>query len=118
MKDTKATTLFTLCNMAEQRRLTNSTIKSVMSSIWPRKKAISRQDIFYIRTKVKEMTPILRANPEYESFKEHANDSALLDGLDDELDIGDDLASELARDLWLEVHTLPFGLMAIGARHY
>ena len=89
--------------MAETGRLTSSTIKRVIRPVWPKKKDITPENVFYIKVKVMKMLPALRANPEYDSFKEVVNDSVLLDGIDDELDLDDDMAHELAKQMWLDV---------------
>ena len=66
-------------------------------------KDITTNDVFYIRDKVKKLMPTLRANPEYDAFKEAANDSELLAGIDNEMDIDDDMAHQLAKETWLDI---------------
>jgi hypothetical protein len=51
------------------------------------------------------LLPVLRFNPSYENFKEAANDKDFLGGIDDEIDIEDDTANEIARELWLDTLT-------------
>ena len=46
--------------------------------------------------------PILRENPDFESFCENVNDSELLDGIDNEIDMGDDDVSKMAKEFWLD----------------
>jgi hypothetical protein len=47
--------------------------------------------------------PVLRFNPSYDLSKEAANVSAFLGGIDDEIDIDNDTANKIARDLWLDI---------------
>jgi hypothetical protein len=46
---------------------------------------------------------VLRFNPFYDLSKEAANDFAFLGGIDDEIDINNDNANKIARDLWLDI---------------
>jgi hypothetical protein len=46
--------------------------------------------------------PVLRFNPSYDLSKEAANISAFLGGIDDEIDIDNDTANKIARNLWLD----------------
>jgi hypothetical protein len=46
---------------------------------------------------------VLRFNPSYNLSKEAANVSAFLGGMDDEIDIDNDTANKIARDLWLDI---------------
>ncbi len=49
------------------------------------------------------LLPLLRQNPSYDSLKEAANVSAFLGGIGDEIDIDNDTANNIARDLWLDI---------------
>ena len=89
--------------MAENGELKASTIKMMLRPIWPVHKDITDRDEFNIRAKVMKLIPVLRANSEYEQFKEAANDSELLTGIDNELDIDDDMAHQLAKPTWLDL---------------
>ena len=92
IKAISSSKIFTLCSMAENGKLKPSTIKSVLRpiSIWPVNKDITgKKDVFYLWVKVMKLLPVLRANPEYDQFKEAVNDSELLTGIDNELDIDD-----------------------------
>ena len=71
--------------------------------IWPVHKDFDGRDVFYIRAKIMKLMPVLRANPEYEQFKELVNDSMLLTGIDNKLDIDDDMAHQLAKQTWLDL---------------
>ena len=90
--------MFTLCNMGDNGRLTAASIKRIIQPIWPKKKDISATDVFYIRLKVNTFLPNLREKPDYDDFKERFNDSVLLNGIDDEVDLDDDMAHELSYD--------------------
>ena len=70
--------------MAEGGKLSTSEIKRVLTPIWPKKKTISKHDVWYVKKKVAKLLPILRDNQDYEDFCLHANDSILLGGIDDE----------------------------------
>ncbi len=98
-------TMYHLCRMAEGKRLNANSIKSILKPIWPRKKDIKPQDVYYIKKKVMNLLPVLRLNPSYQNFKEVANDKDFLGGIDDEIDIDDDTANEIARELWLDILT-------------
>jgi hypothetical protein len=91
--------------MAEGKGLSSNSIKSILKPIWPRKKGIRPQDVNYIRKKVNNPVPVLCLNPSYENFKVASNDSDFLGGIDDEIDIDDDTANEIAREFWLEFLT-------------
>ena len=89
----------TLCMMAKTKRLANSIIKIVIRPIWPRKKDIKFRNVFYICEKVRQMLPLLDYNAGYNSFSEIFNNRILLDGIDDQIELDDDLAKELAKDI-------------------
>ncbi len=97
--------MYQLCRMAKGKRLSSNSIKSILGPIWPRKKDIRPQDVHYIRKKVNNLVPVLRLNPSYENFKVASNDSDFLGGIDDEIEIDDDTANKIARELWLEILT-------------
>ncbi len=98
-------TMYQLCRMVEGKRLSSNSIKSILKPIWPRKKDIRPQDVHYIWKKVNNLVPVLHLNPSYENFKVASNDSDFLGGIDDEIEIDDDTANEIARELWLEILT-------------
>ena len=89
--------------MAKTKRLANSIIKIVIRPIWPRKKDIKFRNVFYICEKVRQMLPLLDYNAGYNSFSEIFNNRILLDGIDDQIELDDDLANELAKDIWTVV---------------
>ena len=75
-----------------------------MKPVWLRAKALTKHHIFNIRVKVMRLLPIYRSTDrDYERFKEVVNASDLLDRIENEVDIDDDEAYELAQSLWLEV---------------
>jgi hypothetical protein len=94
--------IFTLCNYIENLgRLDSNLITNVMKPVWPRAKGLTKHDTLNIRVKVMRLLPVYRStNRDYEQFKEGVNASDLFD---DEVDIDDDEAYELAQSLWLEV---------------
>jgi hypothetical protein len=51
------------------------------------------------------LLPVLHLNPSYDNFKEANNDQDFLGGIDDEINIDDDTANEIARELWLNILT-------------
>ena len=93
---------FQLCNMAENGQLDSAAIKQIISPIWPQKKGVTKFDVYYIKKKVTSYLPTLRENPDYESFCEHVNDSELLDGIDNEIDMDDDEINKMAKECWLD----------------
>ena len=95
--------MYCLCRMTKGKRLSVNSIKSILKPIWPRKKDIRPQDVFYIRKKEMNLLPVLRLNPSHISFKEAANVSVFLGGIDDEIDIDNDTVNKIARDLWLDI---------------
>ena len=64
---------------------------------------ITTDDVFRIKYRVMQMLPTLRENPEYNSFKEKANDSLLLSSIDNECGLDDNHAHSMAKDVWLDV---------------
>ena len=95
--------MYCLCRIAEGKRLSANSIKSILKPICPRKKDIIPQDVFYLRKKEMNLLPVLRLNPSHVSFKQAANVSVFLGGIDDEFDIDNDTANKIARDLWLDI---------------
>ena len=95
--------IFTLCKMAKQKTLTNGSIRSIIQPMLPSQKLMDRKEFFYLRSKIEKALPHYEAHPEYEAFSELMDDKDILDGLDNEFEIGDDEAMKLATDLWLEV---------------
>ena len=63
---------------------------------------ITRQQVFYMRVKVMRLLPIMKDNPDYDNFRLCVNDKDIVHGLDDELEIEDDLAHKMCTDLWIE----------------
>ncbi len=57
------------------------------------------------RKKVINPLPVLCLNPSYGNIKDVSNDSDFLGGFNDETDIDDDTANEIARELWLDILT-------------
>ena len=57
----------------------------------------------YISGKIRQTLPLLDDNANYTSFSENVNDLIFLDGIDDGIELNDDLDNELAKDLWLGV---------------
>ena len=49
------------------------------------------------------MLPTLRDSPDYDEFKEQVNDSILLNGIDDKVNLDDYTAHELAKQMWSDV---------------
>ena len=49
------------------------------------------------------MLPLLDYNANYTSLSENFNDCISLDGIDDDIELDDDLANELSKYLWLGV---------------
>ena len=89
--------------MAEGGKLSSGEIKRVLTPIWPKKKIISKHDVWYVKKKVTKLLPILRDNQDYEDFRLHANDSILLGGIDDEDNLDDDEAHKMAKEAWLDI---------------
>jgi len=102
-KNIGSSAIFTLCKMAKRKRLTNASIRSVVQPMMPSQKELTYRNIFYIRVKINKCLPIYEEHPKYEAFAQTMDDNILLGGLDDEFEINDDQATELATDLWLQV---------------
>lgn len=94
--------MYQLCNMAENGKLDSAAIKQIIEPIMPNQKGVTKWDVYSIKKKVTSYLPTLRENPEYESFCEHVNDSELLDGIDNEIDMDDDEINKMAKDCWLD----------------
>ena len=71
--------------------------------MWPKKKQTSKLDVFYIKVRVRRVLLCLCENPGYESFKENVNDSDLLDGLRDKVDLEEDQAHDPPKETWIDV---------------
>ena len=59
--------------------------------------------MFHTCAKIKQSLPSLNGDISYDQFREVANDQDLLNACDNEIEVDDDLAHELAKELWLEV---------------
>jgi hypothetical protein len=105
MNNMPQSAIFTLCNYMENLgRLDSNLITNVMKPVWPRAKEFSKHDVFNVRVKVMRLLPVYRrSDGDYEQFKEVVNAGNLLYGIENEIDIDDDEAYELAQLLWLEV---------------
>ncbi len=105
MNNMPKSAIYTLCNYMENLgRLDSNLITNIMKPIWPRAKEFSKYDVFNVRVKVMRLLPVYRrVDGDYEQFKEVVNAGHLLDGIENEIDIDDDEAYELAQSLWLEV---------------
>ena len=93
--------VFALCRQAKTKRLTASQIRGALHDLMPKNTNVTKQQVFNLRVKVMKLLPIIEQNPEYESFSQYVNDNNILNGLDDEIDVNDDLAQKLATSLWL-----------------
>ena len=84
--------IFTLCNYYDQGScLNHQVIKAAVRPVWPTHKSINGKDTFYIRLEIIRTLKLFRScNMDYELFKQVANDSELLHGLDNQDDINDD----------------------------
>ena len=87
------------CIMVKAKRITDSSIKSLIFHIWLRKKDITFRNMLYIQVKVRQMLPLLDDNSNYIYFSENSYDCILLYGVDDDIELDDDLAIELAKYL-------------------
>ena len=94
--------MFSLCRQAAKKRLTVAQIKGALHDLMPSNTKVTRQHVYYLRVKVMKLLPIVQDNPEYENFKLYVNDNQIIHGIDDEVEIDDDLAHKLCTDLWLE----------------
>jgi len=97
--------LFTLCNQLEiNRKLPSNIIKQLIQPVWPKSTPITNHHTMYIRVKVKRMLPQYReCNGSYDTFTRLMNDSDLLNGIDDDFDLDDDEAYDLAREAWYQI---------------
>ena len=94
--------VFALCRQAAKKRLTAAQIKGALHDLMPKNSKVTKQQVYHMRVKVMRLLPTLRANPDYENFRLYVNDNEIVHGIDDELDVDDDLAHKLCTDLWLE----------------
>ena len=104
--DVPTNTLYTFLNYWEHDgKLSTSTIKKVMTRVWPKKKVVSKSDVFNIKVKVMRLFKVFKnTNGDYEAFKKMVNASDFLSGIDNETSIDDDEAYELAQSAWAEVN--------------
>jgi len=105
VRKTPINSIFNLCNLYEQTgKLPPTIIKAVLKQVLPKHKLITKNDVFDWRARIEKLMPTYRkSNGEYEAFKEVANASNMLDGIDNEVTLNDDEAYTLAHNLWLEV---------------
>ena len=55
-----------------------------------------------MRVKVTCLLPTIRDNPDYAAFKNDVNETYIMHGLDNELEVKDVLANKMATQLWME----------------
>ena len=105
VKKTPIGAVYSLCNLYEHSgKLQPAIIKAVLEPVLPKQKLITKYDIFDWRARIEKLMPTYRkSNGDYEAFKEVANASGMLDGIDNEVSLNDDEAYTLAHNLWLEV---------------
>lgn len=105
VRKTPINSIFNLCNLYEQTgKLQPTIIKAILKPVLPKHKLITKNDVFDWRARIEKLMPTYRkSNGEYEAFKEVANASGMLDGIDNEVTLNDDEAYTLAHNLWLEV---------------
>jgi len=102
-KNIGSSAIFTLCKIAKRKRLNNTSIRSVVQPMMPSQKELTYRNIFYIHVKVNKCLPIYEKHPKYEAFAKIMDDNVIIGGCDDEFEIDDDQATQLATDLWLQV---------------
>jgi hypothetical protein len=97
--------IFSICNSLENSgRLDSNLIVNSLHHAFPQAKAISKHDVFNIHAKVMKLLPVFKdSNGDYECFKAVVNASDMLNGIDNEVSLDDDEASELVQSLWLEI---------------
>jgi hypothetical protein len=96
---------FTLCNYMEiSGKLDYPLITSAMQQVWPRAKPLTKHDMFNVQVKIMQLLPVfMKSNGDYERFTEVVNASALLDGIENEVNLDDDEPYKVAQTLWLEL---------------
>ena len=62
---------------------------------------VTRQHVFNMRLKVMCLLPIIQQNPDSDNFRLYVNGSKIVHGLDDEIEMDDDLAHKICTELWL-----------------
>ena len=55
------------------------------------------------RMKVTCLLPVIRDNTDQAAFNKYTNDTGIMHGIDDELEVNDDLANKMATQLWMKV---------------
>ena len=48
------------------------------------------------------MLPTIIKNPDYAAFKNYVNDKSIVCGLDDKMQVNDDISNKMATQLWME----------------
>ena len=99
--------VYTLCNYHDEGvRLSHQVIKAVITPVWPKQKPITGQTTFNIRIMILRLVEKYRScNTDYDLFKEVANDSELLGGLDNQSDLTDDEVYDLFHSICQEITT-------------
>ena len=101
-KNVSSRIIFSLCRQASIKRLTVAQIKGALFDLMPINTTVTRQHVFNMRLKVMRLLPIIKQNSDYENFRLYVNDTDLVHGLDDEIEMDDDLAHKICTELWLE----------------
>ena len=68
----------------------------------PRNTNVRRQHIFNLQVKITQLLPTINKNPDYAAFKNYVNDKSIVRGLDDEMQVNDDISNKMASQLWME----------------
>ena len=96
--------LYNLCHTYETAgKISREAILTQLRVAWPKHKPITKQDVFYTRVKCLRLLPLIRETKDFEEFSKKAQESKLLGGIDDEIDVNDDEAYELAHSACAEL---------------
>ena len=100
-KNVSSRIIFSLCCQASIKRLTVAQIKGALFDLLPKNTTVTRQHVFNMRLKVMRLLPIIKQNSDYENFRLYVNDTNLVHGLDDDIEMDDDVAHKICTELWL-----------------
>jgi len=84
------------------KRLTVAQIKGALRDLVPKNTNVTRQQVFNLRVRITRLLPTINENPDYAAFKNYVNDKSIVHGLDDEMQVNDDIANKMASQLWME----------------
>ena len=95
--------IFQLGRQATKKRLVSAHTKGFLNDLMPKNVNVTRQHVFNMRVKVTQLLSAINNNPDYAAFKNYVNNGELMYGIDNELQVNDDMPNKMATQLWMDV---------------